>query len=430
MTSQIVLEAIRKKLIGKTLSAKEIYSIMDELAHDRLGPVFTTYFAAAGLAHGFSEEELYYLTKAMVETGEKIKFEGIVADKHSTGGVAGGRTTMILVPIIAACGLKIPKTSSRAITSPAGTADTMEVLAPVTFTAERIKKMVKEVGGCIVWAGGINLAPADDVLIQVEKPLQFESFDKIIISVLAKKVACGVTHVVLDIPVGPTMKIQRYEDAEKVGKKFLHLASRLKMKIDLDVNYTAEPTAPGLGPVLEARDALLVLEQASNRPRFLEKKALRLTGKLLDLCLGDPDYKDDANYSAIRKTYQAARENGEIMARNILESGKALLRMKEIIKIQGGEPEITSKQLKPASKTVEIKSDRSGKVSAVNNKGLNSLCRLLGTPEDKKAGIYLYKRIGETVSMSEPLYQMYTTDSWKLKEAQETLKIVEVYKIE
>src|SRR4030042_6430152 len=221
---QAAIDAIKKKLTGKSLSYNEIFAIMDEIAHQRLGPVLTTYFAAAGFKEGFNDEELYHLTRAMVATGPVLHFKGIVADKHSTGGVAGTRTTMILVPIIAAAGFQIQKTSSLSITSPAGTADTMEVLAPVTFTTRQIEELVRKVGGCIVWGGHLGLAPADDIIIQIEQPLAFESFDKIIVSIMAKKIASGATHVVLDIPVGSKMKIQHFRDAELIAKKFRFLA--------------------------------------------------------------------------------------------------------------------------------------------------------------------------------------------------------------
>ncbi len=164
---------------------------MDEISRKKLSDILTTYFVAASFKEGFSADELYYLTKAMVETGTKLSFEGIVADKHSIGGVSGTRATMIVVPIVAACGFKIPKISSRAITTPAGTADTMEVLAPVDHSPEKVKKIIKEVGGCIIWNGKMNIAPADDIIIRIEEPLSFESFDKIIVSVMAKKIAIG-----------------------------------------------------------------------------------------------------------------------------------------------------------------------------------------------------------------------------------------------
>ena len=228
------IETIKKKLLGKQLSYKEIFNLMDEMSTEKLSPILTTYFVAAGFNEGFTNTELFYLTKAMAETGKKLKFRGIVADKHSTGGLAGTRTTMILVPIIASAGFCIPKNSSRAITTPAGTADTMEVLAPVTLTAEKIKKIVDKIGGCIVWGGHLGIAPADDVIIRVETPLRFESFDKVIVSIMAKKVASGANHLILDIPVGPTLKVHRFKDADVIVKKFSYLARKFEMKLTVE----------------------------------------------------------------------------------------------------------------------------------------------------------------------------------------------------
>ena len=208
------INAITKKLTGKSLNYKEIYAIMDQIAQEKLGDVLTTYFAASGFSKGFSSEELYYLTKAMVETGEKLEFKGIVADKHSIGGVPGTRTSMIVVPIIAAAGFTIPKSSSRAITTPGGTADDFEILAPVNLTKNKIYSTVKKTNGCIVWGGSFNIAPADDVIIKVEEELLFESYDKILISIMAKKVAFGSTHVVIDLPYGESVKVHTLADAK------------------------------------------------------------------------------------------------------------------------------------------------------------------------------------------------------------------------
>src|SRR5258705_3202214 len=226
---EIALDAIRKKLVGKKLSYKEIYAVMDEIAHNKMGDVLTTYFAASGYSKGFSNEELYFLTKAMVETGEKLSFKGIVADKHSIGGVPGTRTTLILVPIIAAAGFTIPKSSSRAITTPDGTADDMEVLSNVEFTRKEIYSIVKKNNGCIVWGGSFHIAPADDVLIHVEKPLLFESYDKFIVSIMAKKIAFGSNHIVIDLPIGPHMKVKNREDAKIVEEKFLFIARKFEL---------------------------------------------------------------------------------------------------------------------------------------------------------------------------------------------------------
>src|SRR3989344_5047460 len=210
----LAINAVRKKLLGKNLSYEEIYAIMDEISKKRFGDILTTYFAASGYSKGFTNQELYYLTKAMVETGEKLEFSGIVADKHSIGGVPATRTTPIVVSIVAAAGFKIPKSSSRAITSPDGTADDMEVLAPVKLSKQKILEVIKKTNGCIVWGGSFHLAPADDIIIQVEKPLLLESYDKVVVSIMAKKIAFGSNHVVIDLPYGQMVKVHSLREAE------------------------------------------------------------------------------------------------------------------------------------------------------------------------------------------------------------------------
>src|SRR3990167_5975375 len=376
MQSLEALSAIKKKLLGKSLNYREVFSLMDEVASQRLGPVLTTYFVAAGFKEGFSNTELFYLTKAMAETGSKLHFKGIVADKHSTGGLAGTRTTMIVVPIVAAAGFKIPKNSSRAITTPAGTADTMEVLAPVTFPVKKIEKIVKKVGGCILWGGHLGLAPADDIIIQVEAPLSFESFDKIIVSIMAKKIG---------------------------------------IKVTVDINQALEPAGHGVGPALEARDVLKVLEQKPDRPYVLEAKALRLAGKLLDLCFSDTKIKE--------------KISGEETAREILRSGRALKKMKEIIKIQGGDPSVSSYTVPLGKFKFEVESGKKGSITSFNNRELTVIAKILGCPQDKQAGIYLNRRIDEKVDRRDILCILYSSDKWRLEEAKDTLKNLPIYKI-
>ncbi len=407
---QVAIDAIKKKLVGKALSYHEIFAIMDEIASKRLGPVLTTYFAAAGFKEGFSDEELYSLTRAMVATGPRLHFKGIVADKHSTGGVAGTRTTMIIAPIIAAAGFQIPKTSSRAITSPAGTADTMEVVAPVTFAPAQIERLVARAGGCIVWGGHLGLAPADDILIQIEQPLAFESFDKIIVSIMAKKVASGTTHLVLDVPVGPTMKIQHMRDGEIIAKKFSYLAKKFNINVTIDMNEIRQNAGRGIGPVLEARDVFHVLEQHRERPLALEAKALRLAGKLLTLCNPKLD--------------------GEAVAKELLGNGKALAKMREIIKNQGGNPDVTSEHLRPGKFVHEVKAKRHGRIHAIDNQQITVICRILGCPTDKKAGMYLDRKLDEPVDRDDILCTLYSSDKWRLEEAAQTIQNMSVYKVE
>lgn len=411
---RIALAAIRKKLVGKKLSYREIYSVMDQIAHRKLGDVLTTYFAASGFSKGFTHNELYLLTKAMVETGHKLTFRGIVADKHSVGGVPGTRTTLIVVPIIAAAGFVIPKSSSRAITTSEGTADDMEVLADVEFNEKKIYQIVKATNGCIVWGGNLHIAPADDVLIGVEKTLLFESYDKILVSIMAKKVAFGSNHVIIDLPWGETVKVHRIKDAETLKEKFEYLAKKFNIKIRVLIHRTDQPVGRGIGPVLETREALRVLQQKENRPLDLEIRSLHLAGNLLELCLKDSPKKLKDN---VLKNYG----NCIGWATKILQEGRAFEKMKEIIKAQNGNPNLDSEDLKPGKFVFEFNASKDGKVKKIYSQNVTIIATILGAPGQKGSGIFLNKKLGENVSEKELLYTLYSENQYNLKEAKGTL---------
>lgn len=419
--NHLAINAIRKKLVGKKLNYKEIYAIMDEISRRKFGDVLTTYFAASGYSKGFSNEELYYLTKAMVETGEKLEFEGIVADKHSIGGVPGTRTTPIVVSVVAAAGYKIPKSSSRAITSPDGTADDMEVLAPVNLSKKKIYETVQKTNACIVWGGSFNLAPADDILIQVEKPLLFESFDKVVVSIMAKKIAFGSNHIVIDLPYGKTVKVHNLEDAQLLKNKFELLAKKFKVKMKVLIYKTEEPAGKGIGPVLEIKDSLKVLEQTDDRPMDLEKRSLNLASELLELCLQD----DPKRKEYVKRNFKNVYE----WAQFILQKKIALEKFKAIIKAQGGNPNITSDKLPKAKFIYEVKADKNGKINELLIKNITIIARILGAPTIKTAGIFLNKKLGDEIVRSETLYTLFAENMYNLKEAKIALENFSIVKL-
>lgn len=404
---------IQKKLLGKELNKKEIFYVINLISKKKLSNILIAYFTAAFFQGGFTNREIFYLIKAMVETGNQLNFEGIIADKHSTGGVPGTRTSPIVVSIVAAAGFKIPKISSRAITTPAGTADVMEVLAPVDLSLNKVKEIVEKIGGCLVWNGQMAIAPADDIIIKVEKEIMFESFDKIIISILAKKVAVGSKCLILDIPYGPNLKIKKRNEANFVLKEFVRLGKKFNIEIIGSLNLAYQPAGNGVGPALEARDVLLVLEQRQNRPLALEEKSLRLAGELISLC-----------YNKLGK-----KMDGYILAKDILKSGKALKKFKEIIYGQGGDPMVESSKIKLSAIKEEIKSYQQGQIKKINLYYLSSIARALGAPKDKNCGVYLYKKIGDEVNTNEPLMVFYAKDEEYLQQAKEMLKNFSIYEI-
>jgi len=422
---QSAVDAIRKKLVGKRLTYKEIFAIMDEIAHNKLGDILTTYFAASGYAKGFSNEELYFLTKAMVETGETISWkEKIIADKHSIGGVPGTRTTMIVVPIIASAGFLIPKSSSRAITTPDGTADDMEVLSKVEFTKKEIEEIVDKTNGCIVWGGSFGIAPADDVMIHVESPLLFESYDKIIVSIMAKKVAFGSNHVVIDLPYGKTVKVHNFSDAQILRNKFMFVAEKFGIKINVLIHETDEPAGRGIGPVLDSREAMRVLEQSPERPLDLEKRALNLAGSLLDLCIKDSSQE-------MQKKIQEEYGSGRMWAKSILEKKEALAKMRDIITAQKGNAKVTADSLtqRLGQFTHRVVTTHADHVNEINSRNLTLIAKILGAPVQKGSGVYLNKKIGEKFEKGQTLFTMYSENEYNLKEAIVSLTNFPIMKI-
>ncbi|HZE87855.1 MAG TPA: thymidine phosphorylase [Methylomirabilota bacterium] len=413
--SSLALGAVQKKLIGKKLNYQEIYAIMDEIAHQRFGDILTTYFAASGYSKGFTNEEIYFLTKAMIETGDKLHFKGIVADKHSIGGVPGTRTTLVVVPIVAAAGFTIPKSSSRAITTPGGTADDMEVLAPVTFSKEQIYRIVEKTNACIVWGGSVDIAPADDELIKVEEPLLLESYDKFLVSIMAKKIAFGSNHIVIDLPYGEHVKVHLLKDAETVKRKFDFLAEKFGVKMHVNLHEVNEPAGRGIGPLLEVRESLKVLEQKADRPLDLEKRIVSLAGILLDLCLKDAS-------SSVREHIRKEFGSGLNWAKHLLTNGQALKKMREIIQAQGGKSDIMSEHLQPGKHSYAVLAKHKQVVKKINSKNATVLAKILGAPAQKKSGIYLHKKIHEQTAINEPMYTLYSESAYFLKEAKDSLK--------
>lgn len=405
------VQAIKRKLTGNRLTKQDAQSIITDIVNNRLSNTEITYFVAATYMYPYTNQELVHMTRAIAETGETIHYKGLVVDKHSVGGLAGNRTTMVIIPIISALGLKIPKTSSRAITSPAGTSDTMEVLAPVTFSASEMKEIVRKTGACMVWGGGFNLAPADDRILKVTYPLSLEPYDKMIVSVMAKKVATSVNHLIIDMPVGETAKIPDMKTAAMLERKFKYVARQFGIKIKVIKTLSLDPIGQGIGPSLEARDVLRVLQQKDIRPFDLEKKSVRLAGELLELA------------------GKAPKGKGQALAKKTLASGAAWQQMQAIIKAQGGQHKIDSEDITIGAIKHYINAPRSGKIVLTDNKKINTLCRILGAPKDKLAGIYLNVEYGDTVKKDQRLFTLYAQSQQRMALAKAALAKIKIFAI-
>lgn len=382
------IDAIRAKVRGETLSAHDLADIVRDLTRHRLTDLEVSAFVVA-CASFMTDQEVIDLTRAMADAGARLHWNTpIVVDKHSIGGIPGNRTTMIVAPIVAAHGLTMPKTSSRAITSPSGTADTMEVLAKVDLSEAEMRGVVAQHHACIAWGGHVNLSPADDVIISVERPLQIDTPEQMAASILSKKIAAGVTHLVLDVPIGPTAKIRSGAHAQRVRKLFEHVATRLGLAIDVQISNGQEPIGRGVGPVLEARDVLAVLRNASDAPMDLRAKSIHLAGRVLDF---DPNLPGGA---------------GARRAEELLASGTALKAMEGILEAQGAPP----RKAELGSRTKEVRATKDGFVTAIDCFRIARIARLAGAPTDPGAGLDLFKRVGAPVRAGETLYRLHAED--------------------
>src|SRR5215216_4070578 len=313
------LSHIRSRIYGNRLSDEALLSVTADVVNGKYSDIHLSSFVTACAARPLDHDEVLGLTKAMVDVGERLSWSAkTVLDKHSVGGLPGNRTTPIIVPIIAALGLTMPKTSSRAITSPAGTADTMETMAPVDLAIPDIHRVVEREGGCIVWGGAIRLSPADDILIRIERALDLDSEGQMIASVLSKKIAAGSTHLILDMPVGPTAKVRSREAAEALSAGLGAVAAAFGIKARVMTGDGTEPIGRGIGPALEANDVLAVLQCLPAAPRDLRNRAVALAGALIEL------------------GGLAEHGRGATLAAQTLDDGRAWAKFQRICEAQGG----------------------------------------------------------------------------------------------
>jgi AMP phosphorylase len=397
------VEYIRKKMQGQMLSEAEFDAIVKDVISGNLSEIEITAFVSALYINGLNIDEAAHLSRKMAETGEILDIrKKPIFDKHSLGGVPGNKITLLIVPIVAAAGLTIPKTSSRAITSACGTADIMETLAPVTFNADEIVEIVNKTNGIIAWGGGVNLAPADDIFIRVEYPLAIDPHYLALCSVMAKKYAVGADFVVIDLPMGPETKMPTMEDAKRYARDFLALGEKLGIEVECAVTFGGKPIGRAVGPTLEAKEALKALE--GEGPSSLIEKSTEIAGILLEA-------------GGI-----ATRGNGKAVAMEYLKSGKALKKMKEIIEAQGGDPEVTSDKMSVGQYKETIYSPASGYVTHISNRAIVQVARAAGAPKDKGAGIYLYITKGTKVERGDPLFDIYAESEWELDQAAKLAK--------
>lgn len=380
------MSAVRRKIAGQRLDQRDFNRIISDITERRYSKTEISAFLVASGQNDMDRDEVFFLTRAMLEVGERFDWsESLVADKHCIGGIPGNRTSMLVVPIVASHGMLIPKTSSRAITSPAGTADTMEVLADVELDIQRLHDVVRSHRACLAWGGTARLSPADDIMIAVERPLGIDSIGQMVASILSKKLAAGSTHLLIDIPVGPTAKVRHMRQAQSLRKLFEFVGDRIGIYLEVVITDGRQPIGRGIGPVLESKDVMAVLQNSPEQPNDLRQKALRLAGRVLEF---DPDVRGGRGYA---------------IARDILDSGRALATMNTLIEAQGAQ----TAKFDLGRLTCESLAEADGVVVGIDNLQMARIARFAGAPMDKGAGVLLFKKLGDAVKKGEPLYRIH-----------------------
>lgn len=383
---------VRAKIYGRPIETEGANAMVRDIVAGRYSDIELASLITACSGNRMDVAETIALTRAMIAVGQRLQWDApVVLDKHCVGGLPGNRTTLIVVPIVAACGLLIPKTSSRAITSPAGTADTMETLAPVELSLPRMREVVGREGGCVVWGGAVSLSPADDLLIRVERPLGLDSDGLLAASVLSKKIAAGSSHVLIDIPVGRTAKVRSAAAAQALAARLETVGQALDIQVSVQMSDGSQPVGRGIGPALEAWDVLAVLGNEAGAPADLRARSLTLAAHLLEL------------------GGKAAPGEGMALATRVLASGAALSKLQAICAAQGG-----MREPPRAAHTHVLTARHRGRVAAIDNRSLARLAKLAGAPKAAAAGLVLHLPLGAAVEVGQPMLTLHAESRGEL----------------
>ena len=395
------MAAVRGKIYGKPFAHRQLHQLMADVVAGHLTDVEIAAFITVTSGPNLSDEEVVSMTQAMIAAGDRLRWGAeMVVDKHCVGGLPGNRTTPLIVAIVAANGLVIPKTSSRAITSPAGTADTLETMTPVELDIASMRKVVKQEGGCFIWGGAAHLSPADDILIRIERVLDIDSPSQLVASVLSKKAAAGATHVVIDIPVGPTAKVRSREEADHLAALLCTVGKEIGLTVLPLISDGRQPVGYGIGPALEAHDLLAVLHNKPGAPKPLRDRAVTLAGAILEA------------------GGKARPGEGEALARATLDSGAAWNKFHAICLAQGG-----FREPGRASLVRPILSERAGRIKAIDNRRLAKVAKLAGAPASAQAGVKLEKFLHEPVARGDVLFELHAQTQGELDYALDYLQV-------
>ncbi len=408
-----IIDIIENKKNNKELSYEEIKYSIDNFLNGNIKDYQMSSLLMAIVLNGMTDNETINLTKIMIDSGEIIdlsKINGIVVDKHSTGGV-GDKTTLVLVPLVASLGVKVAKMSGRGLGHTGGTIDKLESIDgfKVTLTDEQFIDQVNKIG-CAVISQTKNIVPADKKLYALRDVTgTTESIPLIASSIMSKKIASGADSIVIDVKVGNGALMKCEEDARKLANLMIKIGKEYNKKVVCVLSNMEEPLGKSIGNGLEVIEAIETLK--GNGPADLTELVLTLGSIMVSLSLS----------ISIEEAKEKLKEN--------INNGKALEKFKEFIKAQNGNLE----NIKIEENKISIKSTKDGFIKKIDAYKLGEIARQIGAGRlnkedeiDYGVGLVLNKKVGDLLFENEELLKIYTNKKdLEIKKITDSFLIVE-----
>ncbi len=381
------MPSVRRKMNGGVLAMGEYKSIVDDVNAGRYSASEIAAFEVA-MASFPSPQEVYFLTKAMVAKGKRLKWDReTVVDQVCIGGVAGDRVGPIAQAIVMAAGMCVPKVLFRSQQDASSSLDVMEVLCDTDLSEGEFADTVNNLGGAVVnGKGDMHLSNVEMQLSEVEEVIGLGNVQVMVASIITNAVLAGVTNLLVDIPVATSAVVKNVNEAIRLKKLFEYVADMMGLGIDVVITDGSEPVGNGVGPGLQASNDMNVLKCSKDASYDLREKSLFVAGRLLEF---------DSKIAA---------GEGYKMAQEILDSGKALEQMNALIEAQGSESIAELGQM-----TRDITATVSGRIDSINSAQINRIALVAGAPLYAGAGIDLLKHSGDKVEQGEVIYRIYAT---------------------
>ena len=406
-----IYDIIAHKRDGLELSDEEIAFFVKGYTAGKIKDYQAAALLMAIYLRGMTDRETVTLTNEMAHSGDMLDLSdcgGVTVDKHSTGGV-GDKTTLVVAPVVASLGAKVAKMSGRGLGHTGGTVDKLESINGfrTELTPEEFKNQVKDIGICVIGQSG-NLAPADKLIYSLrDSTATVGSIPLIASSIMSKKLAAGAHCIVLDVKTGSGAFMKTVEEAEELSKKMVDIGDACGRKVAALITDMNTPLGKNIGNALEVKEAIEVLN--GNGPKDLREVCVALASNIISLSENLP------------------LEEAEKEVRRVLSDGTALLKLCEMVKMQGGSvAQIADTELLPKARfSHDVLSPDDGFISFMDAEKIGSSSVILGAgmvnkgdPIDCTAGIILEKKTGEDVKKGELLATLFSNDEAKFEDSE------------